>query len=110
MSGLASVRQGIETLLSKDNLADWQETLLRPHLAECHNVITTVGKVVNENSCLEPSNADGIRGKAKRTWKRLTWEPKEIQELRSRMTLNVACLCAFAQNLTRHHLCFLSFK
>ena len=79
ISSLASVLRDIKTLLLKHDLADWQEKYLRPLLEECHNVVTALGNVVNQNYCLEPSNTHGIRGKAQRTWKRLTWEPKDIQ-------------------------------
>jgi len=37
----------------------------------------------------------------RRTWKRLTWEPQDIQELRSRIGSNIALLNAFNGRLTR---------
>lgn len=101
MSSLASALQDIESLLSKHDLTDWHNSL-KHVLEDCQNVVTTVGNVMNQNYCLEPSNADGIRGKAKGAWETPTSEPEDIQELRLRMALNVACLGVFTRSLTRY--------
>jgi len=110
VSSLTGVLKNVEPFLSERDMAGWQEEQLKKLLVECHNVVTDVGILVNENYYLEPSNVHGMRGKAQRTWKRLTLEPKEIQELRSRMNWNVTCLNAFTQTLTRYCLRFLNFN
>jgi hypothetical protein len=102
VSNLTGVLREIETLLPQHDLADWQEKQLRGLLEECRNVVITVNDVVNQNHCLGLSTAHGIRGKAQRTWKRVTWEPKDIGDLRARMALNTAYLGLFNQSLTRY--------
>ena len=57
--------------------------------------------MVDENYYLGFSNVHGIRDKSRRAWKRLKWEPDDIQELRSRVALNVGYLNAFNGSLIR---------
>lgn len=102
VSSLTTVLRDIENLLPQHVLAEWQKRALKPLLEECHNVVITVGSVIDQNYYLEPSNAHGIRNKARRTWKRLTWEPKDIEELRLRMASNLTFLNAFTGSLTRY--------
>jgi hypothetical protein len=101
MTGLSSVLRDIEHVLSQRVLTDWQTKALASILEECHNVLTMLGKVVNENSSLDPSNVHGFRDKPRRVWGRLTWEPNNIQELRSRISLNIGLLNAFNGSLTK---------
>ena len=92
----------MENSLTQQKLTDWQAKALRPVLEECHNVHTALGKVVDENCSLAPSNTNDFRNKSRRVWKRLNWEPKDIQELRSRIALNVGFLSAFNGSLNRY--------
>jgi hypothetical protein len=98
---LSSVLREIESVLSQQALTDWQRKALASLLEECHNVLTALSKVVDENYCLKPSNTDTFRNKSRRVWKRLTWEPDDIQELRSRVSMNVGLLNAFNGSLIR---------
>jgi hypothetical protein len=102
VTGLSNVLRDIERVQCQQELTDWQKKALLPVLEECHNVLIALGKVVNENYCLKPSNVHGFRDKSRRVWKRLTWEPVDIQELRSRVALNVSLLNAFNGSLIRH--------
>jgi len=101
VTGLSNTLKGIECALSQQVLADWQKKALVPILEECHNVLIALNKVVEENYHLDPSNTHGLRDKSRRVWKRLTWEPDDIQELRSRVALNVGFLNAFNGSLIR---------
>ncbi|KAH8687250.1 hypothetical protein BGZ60DRAFT_438813, partial [Tricladium varicosporioides] len=98
--GLSNVLQDIERVVSQQVLTDWQKKALSSVLEECHNVLIALGQVVDENYYLNPSNVHGFRDKSRRVWKRLTWEPDDIQELRSRVALNVGLLSAFNGSLT----------
>jgi hypothetical protein len=102
VTGLSNVLQDIEGVQSQQELTDWQKNALVPVLKECHNVLTALGKVVNENYCLKPSNSHSFRDKSRRVWKRVTWEPADVQELRSRVTLNISLLNAFNGSLIRY--------
>ncbi len=102
MTSLLNALRDIERVLSQQVFAEWQKKPLASILQECHNVLNELGKVVDENYCLNLPNIHGFRDKSRRVWKRLTWEPDDIQELRSRIALNVAFLNAFNGSLTRY--------
>ena len=101
MTGLSNILQDIECVLSQQALTDWQKRALASVLEECHNVLIALGRVADENYSLKPSNTHGFRDKSRRAWKRLTLEPDDIQELRSRVTLSVGLLNAFNGSLIR---------
>jgi hypothetical protein len=105
--GLSNVLSNIEATLSEQELSDWQKTALLPILEGCHNVLIALDKVVVENYYLKTSNPDGLRDKSRRARKRLNWEPKDVQDLRSRVTLNVGLLNAFHGSLTRYLCAFI---
>jgi len=73
----------------------------KPLLEESDNIIITVGNVVDRNSFINSSSSHIIGDKARKTWKRLTWDSKDVQELRSRAALNVTFLGSFIGSLTR---------
>jgi hypothetical protein len=101
VTGLSNVLRDIESVQSQQELTDWQKNALVPVLKECHNVLVALGKVVDENYCLKPSNSYNFRDKSRRVWKRVTWEPVNVQELRSRVTLNIGLLNALNGSLIR---------
>jgi hypothetical protein len=92
----------MESVQLQQELTDWQKNALVAILKECHNVLIALGKVVDENYCLESSNSHSFRDKSRRVWKRVTWEPEKEQELRSRITLNISLLNAFNGSLIRY--------
>jgi hypothetical protein len=102
VTGLSNVLRDIERVLSQQVLTDWQKKALASVLEECHNVLIALSKVVDENYYLNLSNVHGFRDKSRRVWKRLKWEPDDIQELRSRVALNVGLLNAFNGSLIRY--------
>jgi hypothetical protein len=101
VTGLSNVLRDIECVLRQQELTDWQKKALLPVLEECHNVLIALGKVVDENYCLKTLNSSGLRDRSRRVWKRLTWEPNDIQDLRSRIALNIGLLNAFNGSLTK---------
>jgi hypothetical protein len=103
VTGLSDVLRDIEHALSQQVLTDWQNRALVSVLEECQNSLIALGKVVDENYYLKPSNTPGLRDKSQRVWKRLTWEPDDIRDLRSRVALNVGLLNTFNRSLIRCH-------
>lgn len=101
MTSLSNVLQDIERVLSQQVLTDWQKKALASVLEECHNVLIALGKLIDENYYLNPSNVHGFHDKSRGAWKRLTWKPDDIQELRSRVALNIGLLNAFNGSLMR---------
>lgn len=102
MTGLSNVLRDIESVQSQQELTNWQKNALVPVLKECHNTLIALGKVVDENYCLKPPNSHSFRDKPRRVWKRVTWEPDDVHELRSRVTLNISLLNAFNGSLIRY--------
>lgn len=101
VTGLSNVLHEIEEALSQQVLTDWQTKALKSLLEECHNILLELGKLIDEDYLLKPSNTHGFRDKSRRAWKRLTWEPDDIEELRSRVALNVGFLNTFNISLIR---------
>jgi len=98
---ISNVLRNTERVLSQQTFTDWQKKALASILQECHNVLIALGKVVDENYHLNLSNVHGFRDKSQRVWKILKWEPDDIQELRSRVALNISLLNAFNESLMR---------
>jgi hypothetical protein len=102
VTGLSNVLRESESVLSGQELADWEKDALQGLLQGCHDILLKVGQVVDENSSLKSTTPDqSIRDKSRRAWKRMNWDPKDIQDLRSRITLNIGFLSAFNGSLNR---------
>jgi hypothetical protein len=66
----------------------------------CRNVLDELERILKKNT--ELSSESGSVGKRiKRVWKRLQWEPEDIDKLRSRISTNIAFLNAFNGLLTQ---------
>lgn len=100
MKSLSNVLRDIEDILSEQELTDRQGKDLRGILQECHNVPNDVGRVLSKYYDLD-SSPKKLSDKSRRVWKRLEWEPNDIQDLRSRVTSNIALLNTFNGSLTR---------
>jgi Cdc6-like AAA superfamily ATPase len=66
----------------------------------CRNVLDDLQRIVDKYS--ELSSESGSVGKRiKRVWKRLKWDPEDINKLRSRISTNISFLSAYNGILTR---------
>jgi hypothetical protein len=86
--------------LTEHELDDQQKTDLLQIADSCRNILDDLYKTLDKYSELE-ARPKGINKKVKRAWKRLTWEPDDIRELRSRVTSNITLLNSFSQRSTR---------
>jgi hypothetical protein len=68
----------------------------------CRNVLDKLEKTLHKYRELSPVPENAGK-KVKRLWKRLKWEPEDIQELRSRISSNISLLNAFNGRLTREN-------
>ncbi|KFY30094.1 hypothetical protein V493_02139 [Pseudogymnoascus sp. VKM F-4281 (FW-2241)] len=66
----------------------------------CRNVLDELQRIVDKNSELG-SECGSVGKRIKRVWKRLSWKPEDINELRSRISTNIGLLNAFNGRLTR---------
>ncbi|KAJ5363355.1 hypothetical protein N7541_004199 [Penicillium brevicompactum] len=88
---LSFVVQDVEIDLSSKSLTEEQRDELESVVSSCQAVLFDLEKTLD--SFKELATADHTkRSIAKRAWKRLKWEPTEIQELRSRINSNIALL------------------
>lgn len=86
--------QDVEIISSTKGLSTGQQDELDTIASTCRSTLTDIEKKIDKYTELEGSQ-DTKRKIAKRIWKRLTWEPNDINELRSRIRNNVALLNAF---------------
>ncbi|KAJ5964750.1 uncharacterized protein N7479_004626 [Penicillium vulpinum] len=91
---LSLVLQDVEIDISAKELSSQQQADLRKLSTSCHEVLVDISKTIEDYTELS-STKDGKRNMAKRAWKRLKWEPNDIQELRLRIGTNIALLTAF---------------
>ncbi|KAH8645696.1 ankyrin repeat-containing domain protein [Xylariales sp. PMI_506] len=97
---LAFILQDVEAFLSENELSESQNTSLGEIVHNTSSILTDTQTTLNKYKDLEPS--DGSVGRsAKRVWKRFTWEPDIIRDLRGRIAANVASLNFFIQGYTR---------
>ncbi|PNP55551.1 hypothetical protein FNYG_15490 [Fusarium nygamai] len=99
LKGLSHVLQDVEDLLSEEDLSPYRDKHLRDILTGCHTLLNDVSIMVNKNSVVD-SEQSQFSGKARRVWKRLNWDPSDVNELRARMATQVALLNAFMSSLT----------
>ncbi|CAG7985724.1 unnamed protein product [Penicillium nalgiovense] len=91
---LSLVLQDVEIDISAKQLDSQQQAELNKLSTGCHKVLDEVLKKIEDYTELSTTN-DGKRNMAKRVWKRLKWEPSDVQELRLRISTNIALLTAF---------------
>lgn len=101
MSNLKDVLKDIDNLLIQHELTSWQSKALDSLIEESSNIITAVGTLLDKNSSLD-SIPDRRGNKARKTWQRLNWDPKEVQELRARMAFNIELLSRLLDNVARY--------
>ncbi|KAJ6180200.1 hypothetical protein N7519_010661 [Penicillium mononematosum] len=97
---LSLVLQDVDTDISAKELSSEQQTELNELLAGCHEVLAEVSRRIEDYTELSKTN-DGKRNIAKRAWKRLKWEPSDVQELRLRISTNIALLTAYNAQLMK---------
>jgi hypothetical protein len=94
--GLSIILQDVDIVISERELNEQQKKDLKVIFNACHNVLDELEGMLYKYSELDLRQR-GISQKVERVWKRLTWEPDDIRELRSRITLNVTLLNSFSE-------------
>ena len=94
MRSLSIVLQDTEIAASERDLSPKDETNLQFIIDGCQQLLFELQRTLEKYAELE-SPQSGMRGKMKRIWKRLTVEPEDIRNLRSRVNDNIVLLNAF---------------
>ena len=84
---------------SRTSLAS-KKTELDETAQGCYNVLKELSQTLDKYQELGPG-AKSISGKSRRVWKRFQWDQKEIDQFRSRSTLNISVFGTFLGRLTR---------
>jgi peptidoglycan hydrolase CwlO-like protein len=97
---LSIVLQDVEVVLPERELTSQQKADLHGIADGCRNVLDELEKLLDKYRELE-SCPESVGKRVKKVWKRLKWEPEDIQELRNRISSNITLLNAFNGRLTR---------
>jgi len=106
VKSLKIILEDVEIVLPQRDLTDDQDKVLRGIAEGCHNVLNTLKQQLEkyQELGLDPKGWDrnNLRFKVQRGWKRLRWDPRDVEELRSRIVSNISLLNAFYGRLTRY--------
>jgi hypothetical protein len=91
---LSIVLQDADIALPERELTSQQKTELDGIGQGCRNVLEELENTLDRYQELDPS-AKSSSGKSRRVWKRLTWEQKDIDVFRSRITANITLFNTF---------------
>jgi hypothetical protein len=97
---LSNTLRDVDDVQSQRDLTDQQKHSLEEIAQGCNNVLEQLNKTLDKYQELD-SGAKGIRGKSCKVWKRLQWDQKDIDQFRSRITLNINAFGTFLGQITR---------
>ena len=87
-------------MIPERTITDQQKAELKDTLQGCRNTLTALDQVLDKYDDLAPTPArTGLAHKSRRLWKRLTFEPEDVSDLRSRLTSNIGLFNAFIGRL-----------
>ena len=90
----------IDDILPQKELTSQQESELDDIAKRCHSVLEELEKKLDKYQELD-SSAESIGGKTRRVWKRLKWDPQDVDGFRSQITLNIVLFNALLGRITR---------
>ncbi|KAI1391548.1 uncharacterized protein F4822DRAFT_189027 [Hypoxylon trugodes] len=106
---LSIILQDVDITLSEQEFDDKRNNSLLDIAKSCRSVLEDLENALSRYSELSFKQTT-INQRAKRVWKRLTWEPNGICDIRSRVTSNIVSLNAFNQNLANKNVAKLLSK
>lgn len=100
VKSLSNVLRDVDDVQSQRDLTAQQKQSLGEIAQGCQSVLEQLNKTLDKYQELD-SSAKGISGKSRRAWKRLQWDQKDIDQFRSRITLNISAFDTFLGQITR---------
>ena len=97
---LSNVLRDIDDVLPQRDLTSQQKKGLDEIAQGCCEVLTGLEETLDKYQALN-SSAKSISERPRRVWNRLQWDQKEVDQFRSRITLNINALGTFFGRLTR---------
>ncbi|TVY86815.1 Ankyrin repeat,PH and SEC7 domain containing protein [Lachnellula willkommii] len=101
--GLSIVLGDADVACAQETLNDKQKKKLDGIDKSCRDVLDELQQILDQNREVV-SGSRGIGKRVVRMWKRIKWDPEVINELRSRITSNIALLNAFNGQFTRDNM------
>ena len=92
--------QDVDDVLPQRDLSDEQKTKLEMITEGCKNVLKDLEDLLDRCQELD-SNIGGFGKRSRRVWKRLRWDQKAIDGLRSRIASNVLLLNTFLGQISK---------
>ncbi|KAL2014011.1 hypothetical protein VTN00DRAFT_1536 [Thermoascus crustaceus] len=99
IKSLSTVLRDIEDVLTQRDLTSEQKAELDGIAKGCRHVLEQLDKELDKYMELD-SSSKTLSGKSRRIWKRLKWDPKDIDEFRSRITSNIGLFNPFLGQIT----------
>lgn len=99
VKSLSNVVRDVDDILSQRDLTSQQKKNLDEIAQGCCNVLRELKDTLDKYQELD-SSAKGISGKSRRVWRRLQWDQKDIDQFRSRITLNISAFGTFLGRIT----------
>ncbi|KAL8789145.1 MAG: hypothetical protein Q9195_006966 [Heterodermia aff. obscurata] len=100
VKSLSNVLRDLEDVIPERNITDQQKTDLEEALQVCRNTLTALDQVLDKyHDLAPPAGRNGLAQKSRRLWKRLTFEPEDVSNLRLRLTSNISLFNAFVGSL-----------
>jgi hypothetical protein len=100
VGSLSIVLQSADVAASDWNLSPKDVTDLRTIRDGSQNILIELKRTLGKYAGLESKQAK-IGGKLKRAWQRFSFEPEDINNLRSRVNVNITLLNAFTLRQTK---------
>lgn len=97
---LSNVLRDVDDVQSQRDLTGKQKHSLDEIAQGCYSVLEQLNKTLDKYQELD-SSAKGICGKSRKVWKRLQWDQKDIDQFRSRITLNISAFSTFLGQITK---------
>ena len=96
---LSNVLRDVDDILPQRDLTLQQKKELDEIAQGCYDVLKKLEETLDKYQELD-SGAKGISGKSRKVWKRLQWDQKDIDQFRSRITLNISAFDTFLGRIT----------
>ena len=100
VKSLSNVLRDLDDIIPERIITNQQKADLEDTLHGCRNILTDLDRVLDKYHDLAPTpDRTGLAQKSRRFWKRLTFEPEDVSDLRSRLMSNIGLLNAFMGSL-----------
>ena len=92
---LSNLLRDLDDMIPDRSLTQKHVVDLQDNLHACKNLLNDLDITLDKYQILDKSGPTHLSDKSRRIWKRLKWEPADIQELRARLASNISLLNAF---------------